>query len=222
MILGEDGTMTLAIYCAGGLGKETIELARIVNRWEKIVFVDDVTNVKEYQGTSVHRFEDVASFEEPVEFIIANGEPEVRKALYEKIKTAGYSLTVLVSPWASMCPGTTLGEGCILWDCVLSADINVGPNVLINVMVTIGHDTVIGAHSVISAKSFLGGNVHMEERVYMAPCAMAKDRIRIGESAIISLGAVLLRNVRPKAIMVGNPARRIGENETGRVFGMFD
>ena len=51
---------------------------------------------------------------------------------------------------------------------------------------------------------------------------MTKDSIRIGKEAIISLGTVLLRNVRPRAIMVGNPARRIGENETGRVFGMFD
>ena len=214
--------MTLAIYCAGGLGKETIELARIVNRWDVIVFVDDVTDKKIYREAHVYRFEEIARFEDTVEFIVASGEPAARKALYEKIKAAGYSLATLVFPWVSTYPGTTFGEGCILWDCSLSADIVVEPNVLINTKVIVGHDTVIGAHSVISAKSFLGGNVRVEEGVYMAPGTMAKDRIRVGEGAIISLGAVLLRNVRPRAIMVGNPARRIGENETGRVFGMFD
>lgn len=214
--------MTLAIYCAGGLGKEVVELARCINRWDTIVFVDDVTEEKNYRGADVYRFEDIADFEDAVEFVIASGEPAARKALYEKVKAAGYSIATLVSPWASMCPGTTLGEGCILWDCALSADIAVGPNVLINAKVIIGHDVVIGAHSVISAKSFLGGSVCVEECVYMAPGAMAKNKIRIGEGAIISLGAVLLRNVRSKAIMIGNPARRIGENETGRVFGLFD
>lgn len=214
--------MTLVIYCAGGLGKEVIELARIINRWDAIVFVDDVTEERTYRGVDIYRFEDIANFKGSVEFVIASGEPEARKALYEKIKVAGYSMATLVSPWASMSSGTTLGEGCILWDCSLSADIVVGPNVLINAKVIIGHDTVIGAHSVISAKSFLGGSVCVEECVYIAPGAMAKNKVCIGEGAIIGLGAVLLRSVRPKAIMVGNPARRIGENETGRVFGMFD
>lgn len=215
-------TITLAIYCAGGLGKEVVELARSINRWDAIVFVDDVTEEKNYRGAEVHRFEDIANIKDSVEFVIASGEPSVRKALYEKIKGAGYSMATLVSPWASMYPGTTLGEGCILWDCGLSADIVVEPNVLINAKVIIGHDAVIGAHSVISPRSFLGGGVFMGECVYMAPGAMVKDRIRIGEGAIVSLGAVLLRNVRPKAIMIGNPARRMGENENGRVFELFD
>ena len=144
--------MTLAIYCAGGLGKETIELARIVNRWDVIVFVDDVTDKKIYREAHVYRFEEIARFEDTVEFIVASGEPAARKALYEKIKAAGYSLATLVSPWVSTYPGTTFGEGCILWDCSLSADIVVEPNVLINTKVIVGHDTGIGAHSVISAK----------------------------------------------------------------------
>lgn len=214
--------MTLAIYCAGGLGKETLELAKVVNRWDGFLFVDDVTDATEYQGMPVRRFESLADCGNDLEFVIANGEPAVRKALYEKVKAAGYSLATLVPHWASLYPGVTLGEGCILWDCSLSADVTVQANVLINSRVIIGHDTVIGAHSVISANSFLGGKVAVGECAYLAPGTLVKDRIRIGDSSITSLGTVILRHVRPRAIMLGNPARRIGENQTGRVFGMFD
>lgn len=214
--------MTLAIYCAGGLGKEIVELAKSVNRWNTIAFVDDVTDQKEYRGCKVYRFSEVEGFTDTVEFIIANGEPAVRKALYEKIKAAGYLMATIISPYASIFPGAMISEGCILWDCGISADVQIKENVLINSHVITGHDVQIGAHSVISSNCFLGGKTKLEECVYMAPGSMAKDRIYVGKQAIISLGAVLLRNVRSGAIMVGNPARRMGQNEGNKVFGRFD
>lgn len=214
--------MVLAIYCAGGLGKEVLELARSVNRWEKIVFVDDVIQEKEYQGLSICRFEEIDNLGKGVEFIIASGEPQGRKKLYEKIKGAGYPLATIISPWAGVYSNSRIGEGCILWDCGVSADVTIRENVVIGTKAIIGHDAVVDMHNVISAECFVGGHTYLEGGVYMGPRAMAKDRIRIGEGAIISMGAVLLRHVRPRAIMLGNPAKRIGENEAGKVFGMFD
>lgn len=214
--------MTLVIYCAGGLGKEILELARSISRWDAIVFVDDVIDQKEYRGCGVYRFDKIADFTDTVEFIIASGEPAGRKALYEKIKTAGYPMATLVSPYTSILPGAKIGEGCILYDCGISADVQVKENVLVNARVITGHDVQVGAHSVVSANCFLGGYTTLEECVYMAPGSMVKDRIHVGKQAIISLGAVVLRNVHANAIMVGNPARHLGDNTTGKVFGIFD
>lgn len=214
--------MTLVIYCAGGLGKEIITLARSVNCWDRIVFADDVTDAKEHAGAPVYRFEEIARLQDEVEFIIASGEPFERKCLYEKIKAAGYRLATVVSPQARVLPGAQIGEGCIVWNCFLSADVIIKENVFINSKVIIGHDTVVGAHSVLSISCFLGGKTSIGERVYMAPGSLCKDKLTIGDGAIISLGAVLLRNVRPQSIMIGNPAKRIGMNEQNKVFGMFD
>ncbi len=214
--------MTLAIYCAGGLGKELIELARSLKQWESIVFVDDITDAETYRSATVYRFAEVAGIEDDVEFVIASGEPAVRRALYEKIKKSGYPMATVISPKAGIAPSSTIGEGCVLLDCGISEDVTVQENTYINTKVIIGHDVTVGRHSVISPNCFLGGKTRLEECVYMAPGAMAKESICIGKEAIVSLGAVLLRNVRPRAIMIGNPARRIGENETGRVFGMFN
>lgn len=213
--------MTLAIYCAGGLGKEVIALARGIARWENIIFVDDVTDAEWYVDAKVFRFDALRDFPGEVEFIIANGEPRTREALYQKIKAAGYPMTTVLSSGVVVVPGAEIGEGCILYDCIVSADVHIEPNVLINTKAIIGHDTVIGAHSVISAFCFLGGITTVGKRVYMAPGSMAKDRIRIGDDALLSLGAVALRHVKEKAIMIGNPARKLAENTSGRVFGLF-
>lgn len=213
--------MTLAIYCAGGLGKEIIELARSVNVWKEIIFVDDITGAEWHAGAKVFRFDELRGYNDEIEFIIATGEPAVREALYKKIKGAGYKLATIYEPGCCIHPSANIGEGCIFLASAISVDVVIGPNVLFNGRVTIGHDAVIGAHSVLSHACFLGGHAKIGTRVYLAPGAMVKDRVKIGDNAIISLGAIILRHVKERAIMLGNPAERIGFNTEGKVFNMF-
>ncbi|MGP1366604.1 MAG: acetyltransferase [Schwartzia sp. (in: firmicutes)] len=218
--------MTLAIYCAGGLGKEIVAIARAVNKWDNIIFVDDITECEWYEDAKVYRFHEIERFlaetDSNVEFLIANGEPLARERLFAKIKSQGYKFATLFCPGCAVLPGAIVKEGCILYDCGISADAVIEQNVLINTKTIIGHDVTIGAHSVLAPFCFLGGHTKVGEKVYMAPGAMAKDKICIGREAILSLGAVVLRSVRDRAIMVGNPAKRIGENTEGKVFGVFD
>lgn len=213
--------MTLAIYCAGGLGKEIIALARSVNVWNEIIFVDDITDADWHAGAKVFRFNDLRGYNDELEFIIANGEPAVRESLYNKIKGAGYKMATVCGPSCTIFPGATVGEGCVFLAGAISADVVIGPNVLFNGEVVVGHDTVIGAHSVLSHTCFIGGHTEVGDRVYLAPGSMVKDRIKIGDDAIISLGAIILRRVKERAIMLGNPAKRIGFNTEGKVFNMF-
>ena len=216
--------MILAIYCAGGLGKEVIELARWINRWDAIVFVDDVTDAKMYAGASIHRFEEMKNFHDELEFVIATGEPAGREKLFRKIKDAGYKLTTIVAPGCTMFPGSSLGEGCVIVDATTSISTNVviGDNVLINGRACIGHDAVIGNNCVMSVYSFVGGGTKIGNNVYVAPGAMLKDKISVGDDAIIGMGAVVLRHVRSAAIMLGNPAKRVGINTEKTVFNMFN
>ncbi|MDY6296026.1 MAG: acetyltransferase [Schwartzia succinivorans] len=214
--------MTLAIYCAGGLGKEVVSLVHSVWRWDFVIFVDDVTDEEWHAGVKVYRFEDLKDFPDYIEFIIANGEPEVREKLYHKIKTAGYPMATIYSKDSVISSGAIIGEGCIVNACEISSDVVIEPNVFIQTKAVIGHDAVIGEHSVISSFCFIGGGTRLEKKVYMGPGSMVKDHICIGESAIASLGAVILRDVNQKSIMVGNPAKRIGENAEHRVFNIFE
>lgn len=214
--------MTLAIYCAGGLGKEVIALARAVSRWDNIIFVDDVTEAEWHADAKVYRFEQLKGYPDDLEFVIASGEPAGREKLYHRIKEAGYPMTTIYGPGCSVSPGVSVGEGCILYDSLISADAVIEPNVLLNGKVAIGHNVVIGIHSVCGFNSFIGGGTIIGSRSYIAPGAMIKDHIKIGADSIISMGAIVLRSVKESSIMLGNPAKKIGENERKRVFGIFD
>ena len=218
--------MVLAIYCAGGLGKEVLSLARYVNaqtgRWDSIFFVDDVTDDSEYDGVKIYRFKELAGSHWEIEFVIANGEPEARMMLSDKIEKSGYGLGTLIDPRAMILQGAKIGEGCIIYvGAIISADVVIGKNVHINADAIIGHDTVVGDGCNISARAFIGGHTKIEDNVHLAPCCLIKDRVTVRRNAIISLGAVVLRHVKDSAIMVGNPAECIGYNTGKTVFNRF-
>lgn len=215
--------MILAIYCAGGLGREILDFVRSMNenQWEKIIFVDDVTEEKNVNGAVVFRFAEVEQFRGNIEFVIANGEPANRQLLYDKIKGAGFPMGTVISPKATIWTGAEIGEGCIIGEAIISVDVKLGNNVFIQHKCILGHDVKIGDHSLVSNLCFVGGYTQIGNRVYMAPGSMAKDRLKVDDDSIIGLGAILTRNVKEKSIMVGNPAKKIGENTEGTVFNVF-
>ena len=128
----------------------------------------------------------------------------------------------LISFTAEVLPGAKIGEGSIVFgSSCLSVDVIVGNNVLIMGGVGIGHDAVIKENSVTSYRVFIGGCTVINENAYLGPNALIRDRVNVGAGAVVSLGAVILRNVKPKSIMVGNPAKIIGVNNEDTVFKRF-
>lgn len=211
--------MILAIYCAGGLGREVYEYVRSMNdnKWEKIIFVDDVIDEKIVNGAQVVRFAEAEQFRGNIEFIIANGEPVYRELLYNKIKEAAFPMRTIISPQATIGSNVEIGEGCFIGEATITVDVKLGDNVFVQNCV-IGHDVKVGNHSLISSFCFVGGYTQIGSRVYMGPGSMVRDRLMVGDDSIIGIGAVLPKNVEKKSIMAGNPAIKIGQNTEGRVF----
>ena len=72
----------LAIYGAGGLGREVYDLAIRINakknKWNDIYFIDDVSEVDNILGVKVYKFEDsikisTKSFSLPLKNILNSG-----------------------------------------------------------------------------------------------------------------------------------------------------
>jgi len=51
------------------------------------------------------------------------------------------------------------------------------------------------------------GTPVLGDRVFVGPHAIILGKITIGDDALISPGAVVLRSVPPRAVVLGNPAR---------------
>ena len=218
--------MVLGIYGSGGLGREVLDLASGINanaaKWEKIVFINDSKEESPINGAEIFTlFEFIANF--PVanaKIIIALGEPKYRQALRDKVVASGYKLQTLIHPTAFVGSKTLIGEGTIIqFGCFVSCNVKVGDNVLLQPYSCVGHDSTIDRDSVVSTFVALSGSCKVGERAYIGAGVPVKEKITIGADSIVGMGSVVLRDIPEKVIALGNPARAMKNNESGRVFG---
>ena len=216
--------MVLGIYGSGGNGTTIVDGMYILGFdkiYKKIIFIDDVVGIKEVYGHEVYTFDEVKqTFScDELEILISLGEPADRKMLFNKIKEEGYRLANgIISPRANMPLRCKIGEGSILFDCTIGSDVIIGENTFVSENVIIGHNTVIGNHGIISAQAFVAGHCKIGDEVYIGPSSSIRDRLTIEDTAVVALGAVVLKDVSRNSIAIGNPARNIHKDENYRIF----
>jgi sugar O-acyltransferase (sialic acid O-acetyltransferase NeuD family) len=86
--------------------------------------------------------------------------------------------------------------------------------VQINRAASVGHDTVLHAFVTVGPSAVLTGFVEVGEGAFIGAAAVVRPRTTIGVNSTIGAGAVVTKDVPANAIVVGNPARQIGENPT--------
>ncbi len=218
--------MNIAIYGSGGAGKEVFDLLEETpderKKWEEILYIDDTVPSGEYWGCRRFPFEEFRKVMTPeqAKIVIAVGEPSAREMIYNRVKDAGYSLATLLHRLAFASPSAVLGEGVVLQDGVrVSAEAELGANTFVNHRSMIGHNTKIGKHCQISANVMIAGCVDIGDTVFAGVSSCIRDHTTVGEHTILSMGSVVLKDVRPYKIVLGNPAREIAENKDEKVFG---
>jgi UDP-3-O-[3-hydroxymyristoyl] glucosamine N-acyltransferase len=86
-------------------------------------------------------------------------------------------------------------------------DTTIGAYVKIDNLVHVAHNVTIGDNSLLIAHAMIGGSVSIGRDVWCAPAASLKNKLVIGDGALIGLGAVVVKSVESGATVVGNPAR---------------
>ena len=215
--------MILALYGAGAMGREFKYMADAGNEWSGVVFIDDHAQSEELMGCPVLGFQKFCAQYRPeeVRFVIAIGEPRVRREAFEKMKRAGYEGAVLCEPTAYISPDAEVGEAtAVCRGAFIGSLAKVGKNVYLSAGTAVGHDSVIGDHTRLGVHSFVGGHTVVGENVFVGSGAMIRDRIRVGDGSIIGLGAAVFRNVPDHVTMICNPARISGESGDRPVYGV--
>jgi len=216
--------MTLGIYCAGGFGGVTIELARELNeqaqRWDNICFIDD-TGKPSLRDCAVYSYEEFCARYSPenAEIVIASGEPRGRDRLFQKVKADGFRLPNLIHPLSQFRKLDSLGEGNIVlgFAYVSSSGVRIGNNNIIMPFAQVSHDNVIGNHCVIASSSALSGTTVLEDRCYIGAGSKLREGIRVGHDAIVGMGAIVVKSVDEESVVMGIPAKEVRKN-TGSVF----
>lgn len=213
--------MKLAIYGAGGLGREVLELAQEINttesRWDALCLIDDNPRVEQLRGYPVIPL--TALTPDHYEIVIAVGEPSLRRKLAQKVSDNGFRLATLVHPSARLSPSCTLGEGCVIsYGAFISCDTVISRNVHLQPNASLGHDCHIGQDSIISSYANLAGKCTVGERVFIGMNAVIRETTSVGDDTIVSMGAAVFNDIAPAMIVMGNPARAIRPNMDKKVF----
>ncbi|AHV91290.1 glycosyl transferase [Bordetella holmesii] len=199
-------TQRICLLGAGGLGRE-------IQAWldEHVVgFVDtrDEMQGKEVAGLPIlGRPEDVP-IADGLSFLCAVGSPRIKRLLVAGILARGGHMLAL--PPRMLGARSEFGVSCAFDGVRVSPDCRVADYVHLSAGVVVGHDSEIGAYCHIGEGVFIGGECRIEEDVVIHPRACISRGVVIGKGAEIGLGAVVLRDVPAEAVMVGNPARRVG------------
>jgi len=217
--------MILGIYGAGGLGRELLDLAHVINtetkKWERVVFINDFKSELFVSGVEVFTF---AEFEraftpDKTKIAIATGEPRVRQILRVKSLENGYALQSLIHPRAFIGTNAQIEDGVIIqFGCFVSCDVMVATNTLIQSYATIGHDCIIGRDAVISTFVAISGACRIGERSFLGVSVPIRENISVGDDSIVGIGSIVLRDIPSNVVAMGNPARAIKENTEGYVF----
>jgi acetyltransferase-like isoleucine patch superfamily enzyme len=89
------------------------------------------------------------------------------------------------------------------------ANVSIGPEAAI---LTLGHDP----QSAVFADR--GGDVIIGDRVWVGYRAILLPGITIGEGAVVGAGTVVTSDVEPYTIVVGNPARKVGNRNANLTY----
>ena len=145
------------------------------------------------------------------DYVIAIGDPAVRRRVDEAATAAGRGPATLVHPSAQLGSQVRLGPGAYVGPgAVLTTNVTVGRHSIVNVGVTLSHDVVVGDFATIGPGSHLAGNVRVNDDADLGVGVVARPRATVGAATVVGAGAVVVGDLPPGIIAVGVPAAPLG------------
>jgi sugar O-acyltransferase (sialic acid O-acetyltransferase NeuD family) len=201
------------IIGAGGFGRETLNVYRDAGREAEVAgFVVEDAYWKpgqEANGKPVFAWSAIAGWPKHARFVAAIGSA-TRGRLIDEAARLGFGFDTVIHPTVQSSPWVRIAEGCIV--CagnILTVQIDVGPHTIINLACTVGHDSRLGRLVTLSPGVNVSGHVTIGDGAFIGSGAVIIENITIGAGAVIGAGSVVTKDIPPKVLAVGVPARVI-------------
>jgi len=124
---------------------------------------------------------------------------------YEKDENGNYQLIPHIGN-VILKDGVEIGNNTCIDRAVMGSTI-LEENVKVDNLVHIAHGVHIKRNSVIIANTMIAGSVEIGENTWVAPSANILNKKKVGNNAVIGMGAVVLKDVNDKETIIGNPGK---------------
>lgn len=208
----------IAIYGAGGLGREVACLIRMINAesptWKIIGFFDDgkeIGNEIPGFGPILGGINEVNKINQDLNIILSFGSPTTLKKIRERITNPNIKFPNIIAPdfFCADLNHFKIGEGNIITSrCSISTNITIGNFNLLNGNVGFGHDVRIGNYNVFMSDTRISGEVRIGNECLFGSGSFVKQEIKIPDCVTLGPLSPLLTNPKANSIYIGNPAKR--------------
>lgn len=140
-------------------------------------------------------------------FILAVGQPAVRRMMAEKFTKLGGKLTSYISPFSTVSPYSTIAAGAtILSNIIIEPGTEIREGCLLNKTSNVGHGCTIGDYSELAPAVILTGEVELGQDCYVGTGTIILPKVKIGKGTSIAAGAVVKKNIPEYSLVAGGTA----------------
>jgi sugar O-acyltransferase (sialic acid O-acetyltransferase NeuD family) len=215
--------MKFAIYSCEGFAREVLPVLREsyeskqqINEGMDVVFVDDDSRWqgKVVNGIKVISFDELCKEENRKRLVsVAIANPNIRKKLVDKCQKEGFEFANIISKTSLIYDENEIGEGVILCaNTMITSNAKIGKHFHCNIYSYVAHDCVIGDYVTFAPKVCCNGRIDIGDFAYIGTGVVFKqgiqgEHLKVGEGAVVGMGAVVTKDVPPNVTVVGNPAQ---------------
>lgn len=198
----------LIIVGASGHGKVVADIAMKMNRWERIVFLDDDISIKKLIGLDVVGTTiEAIKYKDKADFFVAIGNNEIRKKIQENFIAQGLNIVTLVHPNVVIGTEIEIGIGTVIMaGVVINSSTQIGNGCIINTCSSVDHDNEIKDYVHLSPGVRTAGNVKINHTTWLGIGSVVSNNIYICEECKIGAGALVIKNIIKPGTYIGVPA----------------
>lgn len=209
----------VVVIGAGGFGRETLDVIeaviadganlRLTGVVDSGPRAEDLERLRsrgvDYLGKEVDWLASCAGSER---FVVAIGNPQVRRGVAARFEAAGLSPISLVHPRAGVGSQVSIGQGVVIAaGAEVSTNVQLGDHVHLNPGCIIGHDAIVETFVSVNPGAIVSGNVSVGSCALIGAGSVVLQGLSVGAGAIVGAGACVTKDVSDEAVVVGIPAR---------------
>ncbi|MDO4585852.1 MAG: hypothetical protein Q4C95_00990 [Planctomycetia bacterium] len=215
----------VVILGGSGIGMTVAAIAEQYADTEVLGFLNDIEPVGSYIGNFkkipvIGKTDDLPGFlnDKDVMFFIAYVGMQNEKEVYQKIVQLNIPserfFTCIDKTAVFYKDYCKIGSGVLLTPLSqVGVDVTLSDNCMLLANSYVGHNSFLDRFAHIATNAVVGANVHVGKAVHVGSNATIREKIIIGDFSLIGAGAVVIKDVPPNSIVVGNPARILRTKE---------